>query len=110
MVQIYCWHAVCCKSMLQEKVKKVLFSLSLLYISKYMPRDILEATYGFMLPKPNIDDGEDPDRLPAAHEVLTAHACKTILSYTVKNLSSVTVWLCNDYVMLIKASRKLFRK
>jgi len=37
----------------------------------YLPRDVLEATYSIMIPRPSADD--EPDRLPTAEEFLTAH-------------------------------------
>jgi len=41
------------------------------FICKKIPRSILEAMYGMMLPVPK--DHEDPNRLPTAEEVLTAY-------------------------------------
>ena len=45
-----------------------------------MPREILEATYGIILPQPN--EGEDPNRPPTALELLTAYASKIVRSYS----------------------------
>ena len=39
-----------------------------------IPRPLLESTYGIRLAKPR--EGEDPDRVPYAHEVLEAYGCE----------------------------------
>ena len=44
------------------------------YICRHIPRIVLEATYGILLPKP--EEGEDADRLPTAHELLGTYGCK----------------------------------
>ena len=44
------------------------------YICRHIPRIVLEATYGILLPKP--EEGQDPDRLPTAHELLGTYGCK----------------------------------
>ncbi len=44
------------------------------YVCQRIPRQILEAIYGIILPRPV--EGEDPDRPPTVHELLAAHGCK----------------------------------
>lgn len=43
-------------------------------LCSYIPRHILEAKYGIMIPKPN--EGEDPNRPPRSEELLNSYACK----------------------------------
>eukprot|EP01089_Gocevia_fonbrunei_P008881 TRINITY_DN2067_c0_g1_i1.p1 TRINITY_DN2067_c0_g1~~TRINITY_DN2067_c0_g1_i1.p1 ORF type:complete len:269 (+),score=55.02 TRINITY_DN2067_c0_g1_i1:145-951(+) len=43
-------------------------------ICNRIPRWILEKQYGIILPEPRVDDGEDPNRFPFAHELLQAYA------------------------------------
>lgn len=44
------------------------------YVCNHIPRDVLESTYGIMLPIPT--DEVYPDRNPTAYELLTAYARK----------------------------------
>lgn len=41
-----------------------------------MSREVLEANYGILLPKPSVEDGEDPQRPPTPYELLGAYGCK----------------------------------
>ena len=43
-------------------------------VCERIPRPLLESTYGIRLAKPR--EGEDPDRVPYAHEVLEAYGCE----------------------------------
>lgn len=43
-------------------------------VASLIPRHVLEATYGIMLPPPR--EGEDEARAPFAEEVLNAYGCK----------------------------------
>ena len=45
-------------------------------VCHHIPREVLETTYGILLPRPREQDGEDPDRPPTAHELLTSYSCK----------------------------------
>ena len=51
-------------------------SLTHQQICEYIPKRYLEATYGILLPKPKVEEGEDPDRLPTAYELMTAYSCE----------------------------------
>lgn len=41
-----------------------------------IPRHVLQAQYAIMIPKPT--EGEDPDRVPTAEELLNAYGCKSL--------------------------------
>lgn len=51
------------------------FQPSVTQLCEYIPRSILEAAYGFLLPEPCTEKGESADTPPTAHQLLTAHAC-----------------------------------
>ncbi len=55
------------------KFKRTYF-LTIFHVCKHIPKTVLEATYGILLPKPA--EGEDPNRPPTAHELLSAYGCK----------------------------------
>eukprot|EP00918_Siedleckia_nematoides_P070249 GHVU01153290.1.p1 GENE.GHVU01153290.1~~GHVU01153290.1.p1 ORF type:complete len:446 (-),score=41.22 GHVU01153290.1:970-2142(-) len=42
-------------------------------VAQRISRDVLQATYGILLPKPAVDEGEDPNKPPTAHELLGAY-------------------------------------
>ena len=43
-------------------------------VCSLIPRQVLEAKYSIMIPKPN--EGEDPNRPPLSEELLNAYACE----------------------------------
>ena len=43
-------------------------------VCQRIPHPLLEATYGIRITKPR--EGEDPDRVPYAHELLEAYGCE----------------------------------
>lgn len=56
-------------------------------VCQTIPRRVLEDTYGIRLPLPA--EGESPDRLPHAHELLETYGCKLEEKC---ELSSDSVW------------------
>ena len=52
-------------------------SLTETQVCQYIPRPVLEATYGIILPPPG--EGEDPDRAPTDQELLAAYGCKSLM-------------------------------
>ncbi len=45
-------------------------------VAQRMPRPILEGMYGIKIPPPK--EGEESDRVPYPHELLSAYGCKSL--------------------------------
>ena len=47
-------------------------------VCQNIPRATLEQVYHFRLPRPR--EGEDPDRPPTAHELLSTYGCEELVT------------------------------
>lgn len=55
-------------------------------IASFVPRPILESTYGIFIPKPV--EGEDPTRPPTSEELLNAYGC-IVQTYVLKRVQVI---------------------
>ena len=57
-------------------------------VCQRIPRSVLEETYGIDIPRPK--EGEDEDRPPYAHELLSAYGCKYVVVIDCNEIVSFT--------------------